>query len=127
MKVGHLEGTPQEIKDLMENHGLNLADYLEKPERPMCKRWIALPIILYTSCIIATSLLLESYKSISGISFILSFGVAIWLSVTLQVRFKSSWASGLAILSLSLLSLLSYGIIQPQEIIPYMQAFSDKK
>jgi len=53
MKLGKAEGTPEEIKNFFENHGLNPADYFEKTENPLHWKWIAIPV-----SVVAISLLL---------------------------------------------------------------------
>ena len=50
MKVGSVEGTPEEVRDLFENHGLDLAAYIEKPDTPLQKVWLIIPSVLLVVC-----------------------------------------------------------------------------
>ncbi|KJF88237.1 hypothetical protein [Photobacterium phosphoreum] len=90
MKVGQLEGTPEEIKNLVENHGLNLNDYLIKPDKPICLKWVIAPSIGFSISLICTYIFGTSSEDefIGNLFFLLTMGLALWLTVVIQIRHK---------------------------------------
>ena len=47
MKIGPVEGTPEEIKGFIEDNGLDVERFLQLPEKPIRAIWFVLPIIEY--------------------------------------------------------------------------------
>jgi hypothetical protein len=46
MKIGKMEGSPEEIKNFFQDNGLNIPDFLEKPEAPLKPIWLIAPVFL---------------------------------------------------------------------------------
>ncbi|PQJ85892.1 hypothetical protein [Photobacterium phosphoreum] len=129
MKVGQLEGTPEEIKNLVENHGLNLNDYLIKPDKPICLKWVIAPSIGFSISLICTYIFGTSSEDefIGNLFFLLTMGLALWLTVVIQIRHKNIWASSLSIFVLLLLSLVSLGVMQPYDLIIYIEKLRNEQ
>lgn len=47
MKVGSVEGTREEIRGFYEDNGLDLSDILEKPKKPLKRRWLIIPAVAF--------------------------------------------------------------------------------
>lgn len=122
MKVGEIEGSPQEIKDLMENHGLNLDDYIEKPEKPIESIWLIIPAVIYFLFLLINIVVTDN-PSILNFTFISSICVALWLTIVIHIRYKMPWASTLVIIVATLISLVSIDVMKPHDLITYMEKF----
>jgi len=83
MRIGYIEGTPQEIKDLCENHGLNLGDYLEKPESPLATVWLIIP-----ACAFVVSIIFEVFfRNFKLLSLLAGGGSLTWLARFIHLGF----------------------------------------
>jgi hypothetical protein len=112
MRIGNIEGTPQEIKDLCENHGLNLEDYLEKPESTLNIVWLIIP-----SCTLMASIILEAfYQKYILIWFLIGGGSLTWLGGGTYVKFKNPWTTGVVVIGGLMLLLVAGGFILPEEV-----------
>lgn len=47
MKVGPVDGSPQEVRDLFENNGLKFEDYLERLSSPFKTKFLIIPILIF--------------------------------------------------------------------------------
>ena len=115
MKIGGLEGTPQEIRDTFENNGLRLEDYLVRPEAQLSCLWIILPSISVAVVLVLLVLLAPLTKNLLLLLFLLGAGCVLWLTVATQVRFKNGWASFAVIFVGLLMLLVAGGFIEPKE------------
>jgi hypothetical protein len=116
MKIGELEGTPEEIRDFCQNNGLKIEEYIEKPERPIGKYLFIGPSCLYLiSIIVLTSGPILAY----GLrTFIFLFGCccSLWVGVNVQIRFKNSWATSFIVFFGIAFMLVALGAISPTEL-----------
>jgi hypothetical protein len=117
MKIGTLEGSPQEIKDLVDNHGLRIEDYLETPTGALAKRWLLAP-----AGVVALSLILMAV--IPGLShqalillFVLGLAGGTWLTVAVEIRFRNTVATSAVAIGVLLALLVAAGLIAPRETI----------
>lgn len=115
MKVGGIEGTPQEIRDTFENYGLRLEDYLEKPAEPLSNMWLFIPSICLGTVLILLVLLAPLPRTGLLLLFLLGAGFVLWLTVSAQVRFKNGWATGVIAIGGLLMLLVAAGLIEPKE------------
>ncbi len=46
MKMGKMEGSPEEIRDFFQNNSLNIEDYIERPESPLNPIWLIIPAVI---------------------------------------------------------------------------------
>ena len=119
MKIGPVEGTSEEVNDLFQNNGLNLSEYLQKPEPPLSNIWLIIPSVIFVICF--GSLALSEAISANWKIFIFLFGFAssVWLGVSVHIRFKSNWGVGAIILAGLLIMLVALGVIEPKELLEH--------
>ncbi len=115
MKIGRIEGTLQEIRDAFEIHGLQLEDYLERPEAPLSKVWIIAPALSVAVVLILLVLLAPMGKTTLLLLFLLGAGSVLWLTVVIQVRFKNGWATAAVATGGLLMLLVAGGFIEPKD------------
>ncbi len=117
MKLGKAEGTPEEIKDFFENHGLNPEDYFDKTEIPLHPKWVAIP----GSAVAISVLLLVLFDNVSQklhiLFFLVGAGCACWAAASLQIRFKNGWATTVTAVGALLVLLVAAGFITPKETV----------
>lgn len=116
MKLGKAEGTPEEITNFFENHGLNPEDYFEKIESPLHWKWLAIPGSLFTLAMFLLVLFTLSTK-IRILLFLIGVGGSCWAAVSLQIRFKNNWATTVMVVSALLILLVAAGFITPKETV----------
>ena len=115
MKVGSVEGTPEEVKNFFENHGLDLSSYLEKPDPPLNKIWLILPSITFVVFLsMPTFVSSDEWKLLLLLS---GFAVSVWLAASVQIRFKSNWSSSIILIVGFLIMLVANGYLAPLEFL----------
>ena len=119
MKIGPVEGTSEEVNDLFQNNGLNLSEYLQKPEPPLSNIWLIIPSVLFVACIGILSLANIVSSNYKIFIFLLGFASSVWLGVCVHIRFKSSWGAGAIILAGLLIMLVALGAIEPKELLEH--------
>lgn len=127
MKVGKMEGSPQEIKDLCENNGLNIEDYLDKREQPLGKFWFIAPAFLFVLSIVVLTLTASLQKGWQTLVFLLGCCCALWLAVSVQLHFKNTWATTFIAIGGLLLMLVALGVVTPQELLQHAKDFKSEK
>ncbi|MCX5903145.1 MAG: hypothetical protein NTV89_06670 [Proteobacteria bacterium] len=116
MKVGPVDGSVQEVRDLFEDHGLNIESYLEKPPSPLNTRFLVIPIVVFLLFLFTLALLpAGSPEWQSRFIYILSFGSGTWICASTQLRFKNGIATFCVAMGLVLTVLLAAGLISPRE------------
>lgn len=122
MKIGDgdMEGTPEEIKDFCENNGLNIEDYLEKPEKPLSRSLFMAPSGLYIVFIIflTVAALPNEWRIFI---FLLGCCCSLWLGVNIQIRYKNTWATAFVIIGGIAFMLVALGVISPLELLERAQ------
>lgn len=115
MKIGSVDGTPEEIRGLLENNGLRLDDYLDKPEAPLENKWIYVPVSLF----LVWLLLMVVASPMTGKGLLLMFlggsAFAVWLTFAVQIRFKNGGATSVVAVGTLVLLLVAGGFIAPVE------------
>jgi hypothetical protein len=123
VKLGPLEGTPDEVRDFFKNNGLNVTDFFEIPDAPIRKRWF---VVTSVGFIITVAILVLS-PSLSPAQqkfcFVVACSFAIWLAVVVQLRFKSVWATGIVVVGTLLLALVSLGVVTPTQMLDEIKTF----
>jgi hypothetical protein len=126
MKVGKLEGTREEIRDLFIDNDIQLADYLEKPEEPLKTIWFVIPAIMLVcaECV----LVIESGlpKSALLLVFLFGAGAVVWLAIAIQVRFKNPLATAVAAIGGLLMLLVAAGFMAPKDTVDAINALKNK-
>jgi len=116
MKVGPVDGSAQEIRDLFEKNGLNLENYIEKPPSPLGSKFLVIPTIVFFISLFALAILPPpSPEWQSRLLFILSFGSGTWMCVSTQLRFKSVVATFCVAMGIVLTVLIAAGMMSPRE------------
>lgn len=124
MKIGPVEGNTEEIQDSFENHGLNVEDYLQKPEIPLHWRWFVIPVSLFIISIMSSQILVGLFPKINISLFLLGGGGTVWLSASTQIRFKSPWATGVVAIGFLLMLLVGFGFLEPNELPKVIKTFN---
>lgn len=121
MKIGPVEGTSEEVKDFFENNGLNLSEYLQKPEPPLSNIWLIIPSVIFVICFGCLTLSNISTANWKIFIFLLGFASSVWLGVSVHIRFKSNWGAGAIILAGLLIMLVALGVIEPKELLEHYE------
>ncbi len=117
MKLGKAEGTPEEITNFFENHGMNPQDYFEKIESPLHWKWIAIPAFISTIIVIFMVLPDSVAKKTQFILFLIASGCACWVATSVQLRFKNAWATTVVAVGILLVLMVAAGYLEPGDII----------
>jgi len=108
MKIGSFEGTPDELKDVCENHGFTSSDFLTTPARFQPKLWALIVfVVLFTvlSIVLWTGELSSNWnKALIIINLILIIIIAILVHLRFDKWLVSviTFLGGLIVLSVSL-------------------------
>ncbi len=121
MKIGKMEGSPEEIRDFFQNNGLNIINYIERPEPPLKPVWFILPACLVIASLICLTLVAPIRTSIQTLLFLLGCGAGIWLAVNVQIRFRNAWATVFVAVGTVLIMLVAIGMVTPIEMIQYLK------
>lgn len=122
MKVRGLEGSPQEIHDLITNNGMNLSDFISAP---MKIRWLVFPIVASVLVLIVIVIGQVTYPAFSAkclsVSLVLQLVCVVWLVATVQLKFESVTTT--VVLSISCLLLLAIvaGLMSIPDALKYIQ------
>ncbi len=115
MKIGRMEGTPEEIRDVLEIHGERFEDLLERPEASLSKVWIIFPALSVAVVLILLVLLAPIGKRPLLLLFLLGTGSVLCLTVAIQLRFKNGWATATVAIGGLLMLLVAGGFIEPKD------------
>ena len=122
MKFGkQMEGSPEEIRDFFQNNGLNITDYIERPESPLKPIWFIVPVCLILLSLSCLTLLAPLRPSMQTFVFLLGCGAGIWLAVNVQLRFKNTWAAVFVAVGTILIMLVAIGTVTPVEMIQQLR------
>lgn len=121
MKVGSVEGTSEEVNNLFQNNGLNLTEYLQKPEAPLSITWLITPSVFFVICFGGLSLFRIASENWKIFIFLIGLSSSVWLGVSVHIRFKSSWGATAIILVGLLIMLVALGVIEPKELLEYYE------
>ena len=123
MKIGKMEGSPEEIRNFIENNGLNIEDYLEQPQPPLRRVWLIIPACLVVASLFWLTLFTPSSIAFLTFIFLIGFGGGIWLAVSVQIRFENSWATTIVAVGTLLMMLVAIGVLSPAEMLQYLKEF----
>jgi RsiW-degrading membrane proteinase PrsW (M82 family) len=116
MKIGKVEGTPQEIKDFVGNQGFNPNDYLDKINKVQTI-WIIIPIVLF---LILASMLAIWPGLHSTIKIILAFInmlLILWFSCAIQLKYKNATVTTLCFIVTFLILSIALGFEKIEDAI----------
>jgi hypothetical protein len=123
MRIGKsIEGSPEEIRNLCENHGLRIEDFLERPkDKSMSAWWLRCASGTYTIVLILLAILPKFWPNSVGVLGLLAFASVVWVVVCLQLTFDNGWASGFAGAGLAVVILIAMGIMSPAAAVEYFR------
>ena len=117
MKLGQIEGTPEEITNLFQNNNTNIFDYITRPEQPIKTIWLIVPIILFLCAICTIIFIIPNDVHWRTFVFIIGCCSGLWFSTIIQLRYKSPWVTGLIAICCLLLLLVALGNITPMQML----------
>lgn len=124
MKYGdEIEGTPEEIRDFFQNYGLNIEEYLEKSEKPLSRYLFICPSCLYVVPIILLTTVSDLSNGLRTLIFLFGCCCSLWLAVSVQIRFKNTWATAFIVLCGISFMLVALGVISPVELLDQANKF----
>lgn len=123
MKLGKLEGSPEEIRDFCQYNNVNIADFLERPEPPLKPVWFIVPGFLVIFSLFCLTILRLTSTAFQTFIFLIGCGAGIWLAVSVQIRFKNTWAAIFVAFGIILIMLVAIGAVTPSEMIRYFEKF----
>jgi hypothetical protein len=127
MKMGPFDGTVKEWSDLLENHGLRPEDYLEKPPAQLHTRYLTIPAVLFGASLCAFALFSHQLPpTVTNLFYVLSFGSALWLTVSIQLRFRNGMGTFCTAIGAVLLILLASGALSPRETADFVKELPNK-
>lgn len=121
MKLGPVEGTPEEVNNFFQNNGLNPLDYFEKPEPSLQTRWLIIPAVLFVASFMLLAIVGAEYSTIKILLFLFGFASSVWLAVCVDIRFRTPWGAGAIILAGLLIMLVALGVVKPEQLTKYYQ------
>lgn len=128
MKMGPFDGTREEVRDLIEDHGLNIEDYLERPQPPLKNKFIVIPTISFlVFVILLASLSNTSHVWLINVLYIFIFGSGTWVCVSTQIKFKNAIATFCVAIGALIIVLLSAGILSPKEAAEFVKDLKPSK
>lgn len=113
MKMGPMDGTPEEIRGFLEINGKSLDDYLGKPEAPLENKWIFLPIVLFLIWLLLTVVIFPLTGRISLLIFLGGSAFIVWLTFAVHIRYKNGGATFIVSIGSLVLLLLAGGFLDP--------------
>jgi len=127
MRLGPVNGTVQEVRDLLENNGLKLEDYLEKPPAALRTRYLVIPAILLLSMLTLIVALRSTSAEIVTLNFLLAFAAGLWLTASIQLRFKNILATFVVAVGALLMILVAAGIFSPKDSAEFLKGLNKGK
>jgi len=121
MKIGPVEGTPEEVNDFFQNNGLNPLDYFEKPEPLLPVKWLIIPSVLFVAAFTVLALLGEDSGKTGIVLFLAGLASSVWLAVSVHIRFKTAWGAGAIVFAGLLIMLVALGVLEPKQLTVYYQ------
>lgn len=115
MKLGPMEGSPEEIKNFFQDNGLRAADYLAVPGAPIAIRtvWFVVSGVVVVSALAILTLFTPTTQGLATFVFLVGCAGGLWLAINAQIRFQSLWATGIIVVGCLLLMLVALGAVTP--------------
>lgn len=121
MKLGHLEGTPEEIRDFFADNGLDVNDYFQPPDKPIHSAWLFVSAIAVVVFVLWPNFTEKPPHQM--LPFLLGCLSLVWLTISLQIRYKQFLVSGIAAVGCGAVLVISYGFLTPVEAIEQLKQF----
>jgi len=122
MKLGPVDGSTEEVCDLLENNGLRLEDYLEKPAAPLKTRYLIIPVAIFMIGLLAVVIFGSvSSRAVVTLLYLVGFGGGTWLTVSIQLRFRNGPATFATAVGGLLMLLIAAGIFSLQDTAEFLK------
>lgn len=120
MKIGNIKGTPEEIKNVVENHGLDIEKYFPSTRKdPNINPFVLLTIsfLFLIFCI---------FQGMTGflpivIFVLLSLFFVTLVSILTHLKYNNAWVAGAIFAGGMTMSALSIDILSPTEFYNYLR------
>ena len=113
MKFGPMQGTPAKIKNFFQDNGLNAAEFFSPPESRIKLIWVVVPSACVICALAVPTWLTRLSTATATFTFLIGCAAALWLAVTVQLRFKNATATWPVVLGCLLLMLVAFGVATP--------------
>ncbi len=117
MKFGPMQGTPERIKNFFQDNGLNAADYFSPPGSGIKLIWVVVPSACVICALAVPTWLTRLSPAAATFTFLIGCAAALWLAVTVHLRFKNATATGIVVLGCLLLMLVAFGAATPLQLL----------
>ena len=117
MKIGPVEGSPEEIKDFFQNNGLNALDYMEPIDPPLKWLWFVVPSCTLIVVLALLTLFPPESNGAATFTFLIGCGAGLWIATNIQLRFKNVTASLIVAIGCLLLLLVALGALSPPQML----------
>lgn len=92
MKIGNINGTPEEIKNFLVDNGFRASDFLDLPKKIELK-WITIPASLFIVFSFILWIVNRPSSPIYVFLIIINISTLCWLTASIHLRFKSFFVS----------------------------------
>lgn len=116
MKLGPAEGTPEEIKNFLENNGLQAENYFQEPEKAIAVKWFLVSASIVIVAIVLLMFGTFPIPQAKTFTFLVGCGGALWLAANIQIRYKNTWAAGGVLIGCILFLLVALGVLLPSDL-----------
>lgn len=124
MKIGKIEGSPEEINNFFQNEDLNIQDFLEIPKPPLKQTWVMIPGLFSTVFLVGLALCPADNILARNLLYYFACAMSIWMAAAIHIKFPNN--IGLTVLiatgMIALFSLVQ-GSITPVELIQCIKDF----
>lgn len=126
MKIGDVEGTPEEIRNfLYQDEDFDLSAYVS-PEKQLPRRWLIIPSIGFILCLGVLTLSSGLPSGVRNFISLLGGACVLWIGVSAHIRFKISWSFiGIIIIFALLILMVGLGDITPSELLNYYKEIKE--
>jgi len=121
VRIGNIDGTPEEIRDLCELHNLSVANFIDAPPRRSHWGWVILPAagIVLVLVIILFAPVLKPRTIL--ICLTLGAGFDIWLASTVHLSFRNTFVTWLVLIGGFVLLLMACGVMLPEDVLDLLK------
>ena len=122
MKLGPIDGSTEEVCNLLENNGLRVEDLLQKPPAPLKTLYLIIPVAIFMIGLLAVVTFgSASSKAVVTLLYLLAFGGGTWLTVSIQLRFRNGPATFATAVGGLLMLLIAAGIFSLQDTAEFLK------
>lgn len=121
MKLGPFDGTTEEYRDLTENHGFRIEDFIEKPPIPLKPKFIFLSSLCLMVTIICLLIIPSNLHYHKNIVIILGMAFGTWLTVNVQLKFDKMGATLVTAIGIILMILFAAKYITLKEVADFIK------